>query len=491
MRDVRHGGRPGFLFVVALCLGAWPARAQGPLAGNVSVSFDHFPRLPAPSLSRSAATELRLRTFAEWTHRQGRLSLHASGYLEALALRRRAGTNHADWVVQPQELHAEVRLGRFDLRAGFGRLVWGRLDELQPGDLINPLDLATFFFDGRSEARLPVALVRARWHFGERASLEGVGVPRFRAGRFDLLDEETSPFRLETPVLRLDPPVAQGVSPATTGIRIVRLEPAPTWRNVQGGARLNDTTGRLDWAVSVFRGFEQFPIYRLVTDGIGAAGSPFSVPGSGASLDGFRVRRLAGNLEPRSWNLDRARGTSNAEPTAPRGSDGSAGVGVVLVGTHPRTTAVAADFETAKGAWGVRGEIAAFLEDSEQTADFSRIEARRSFQAGVGLDREAGAYRFSGAVVVGNGDSFGLRAVSTTIVGALERSFARESRRLRGLGLVNAADGTAFLRIIGGWSLRDAVWLEGSGGVFVGRGTDVIGLLGDRDFLYARLRWYF
>ena len=36
------------------------------------------------------------------------------------------------------------------------------LDELQPTDVINPLDISRFFFDGRSKARLPVAVIRGQ-----------------------------------------------------------------------------------------------------------------------------------------------------------------------------------------------------------------------------------------------------------------------------------------------------------------------------------------
>jgi hypothetical protein len=47
-----------------------------------------------------------------------------------------------------------------DLRAGFGRLPWGRLDEVQPTDLINPLDTSRRLLDGRSDARRAVGFVR-------------------------------------------------------------------------------------------------------------------------------------------------------------------------------------------------------------------------------------------------------------------------------------------------------------------------------------------
>jgi len=52
-------------------------------------------------------------------------------------------------------------------------------------------------------------------------------------------------------------------------------------------------------------------------------------------------------------------------------------------------------------------------------------------------------------------------------------------------------DATAFGRIIAAISVRDNVWLEGSGGVFTGTSADVLGRLSQRDFLYARLKVFF
>ena len=53
------------------------------------------------------------------------------------------------------------------------------------------------------------------------------------------------------------------------------------------------------------------------------------------------------------------------------------------------------------------------------------------------------------------------------------------------------ADGTTFTRVIGAVSLRDNVWLEGSGGLFTGTSLDTIGRLTRRDFVYARLKVFF
>ena len=99
-------------------------------------------------------------------------------------------------IVRPQELHVEAAWDKADLRVGLGRVVWGRLDEFQPTDVVNPLDLARFFFEGRAEGRMPVALVRAPAaavrSLRDRSDLRSV----FRRGRFDQLDEDTSPFNV-------------------------------------------------------------------------------------------------------------------------------------------------------------------------------------------------------------------------------------------------------------------------------------------------------
>ena len=101
-------------------------------------------------------------------------------------------------VARPHEAYADLRAGSIDLRAGLSNVVWGRLDEVQPSDVINPLDISRYLFEGRNEARLPVPLVRARWVSSETLTVEGVWVPLFRRARFDFLDEDSSPFNLLT-----------------------------------------------------------------------------------------------------------------------------------------------------------------------------------------------------------------------------------------------------------------------------------------------------
>ncbi len=226
---------------------ATPVHAQD-YDGYFSSLFLAMPDIDPLDDSQSVA-ELRTRLFAEGLFDPSdRIHLRLGAYVDALAGHREtpsSGGAVGVAVLRPLDMYAEWRGERFDVRAGMGRIPWGRLDEFQPTDVVNPLDLSRFLLEGRSEARLPVALLRGRAFLPASSTLEAVAVPVFRRGEFDQLDEETSPFRL-SPQGRRD-----------------RREPGVSWHNLQGGARFTSSVGRVDWGVSAWRGFESFPTYTL------------------------------------------------------------------------------------------------------------------------------------------------------------------------------------------------------------------------------------
>ena len=399
-----------FALCVCLCM-ATPAGAQ--VDGHVSVLVDVLPDVSAEE-GRQGVYELRTRLFFERRQDVGsHIRLNLAGHVDAL-LADRSATGAAatarDAIIRPTDLYADFIWDRFDLRVGASRLVWGRLDEFQPTDVVNPIDLTRFLLEGRSEARLAVALVRARAFLPGSSTLEVVVVPAFRRGRFDQLDEESSPFELTPPIEKEEPGFAAG--------------------NLQGGARFTSTVGRVDWGVSAFRGFRSFPRVQTI---VGRA-----LPGSPGEPGGF----------------------------APQ---------VALVATYPRYTMLGADFETVRGAWGIRGEVATFE------------EAGRFWEGGVGVDRRAGDYRVASNVMISReaGDT------DISLVGAADRSFARETRTLRLFAVYAPTEQTAFLRGIAAISVWPDVWLEGSAGVFMGTSLELLGQLEHRDFLYARLKVFF
>jgi hypothetical protein len=371
--------------LVAACLSAAAGADAQQLDGYASLMIDAVPD--------EGATEARARLFAERRFAVGEVvRITVAGFAEGLIADRGEPDVTTAALLRPQEVHIELLGEHADLRVGWTRVVWGRLDEFQPTDVVNPLDVTRFFLEGRNEARMPVGMVRARLLPSDRFTLEGIYVPFFRRGRYDQLDEATSPFNL------------------VKHLPIVANEPASTAENGQGGVRANITTGRVDWAISAYHGFVPLPEYDVS--------------------------------------------------------------GISVVERFPRFTMVGGDFETVRGEWGLRGELA-IREDLTE--------------GGLGVDRRAGAYRVSGNVVIADSD----RETTTTLVAAIDRSFVRETRQLRAFTAYNVSDNNVFARIILSFSLRDNLSLETSGGVFAGTGSDVLGSLATRDFVYGRLKVFF
>ena len=408
--------------LLVACSGS--ALAQSRPTGHVSLFLDYLP-------NRLDTVEWRSRVFVEEKIEPApTLRLTLSGFAEALLARRpvpdgvgrELGTARVtDGIFRVQDANLELTKGKLDLLAGFARVVWGKLDELQPSDVINPLDVSKFFFEGRNEARLPVALVRARVFIRDDVMFEGIYVPAFRRGRFDQLDESSSPFNL------------------AAGVEAIHDQPAFTLENAQGGIRISSTAARVDWSVSAYRGFEPFGFF-------------------------------------------------TANP-----------ISLVILESHPRYTMIASDFEAVRGEWGIRGEVAAFVDDNVQSAD-GRVVEGQSVEAGAGIDRRAGRYTFSftalyhhesyrETVVTADGPERGRNDVS--LIASADRTFAREKYRTRIFAVYNPAETSGFMRGILTASLRDNLSLEGSVGWFVSSGRDLVGRFSDDDFVYTRLKCYF
>lgn len=428
--------------------------------GHLSFLVDAFPDADAAP-GRQATVEGRVRLFVERRQQIGdHLRLNLAGYVDGLLAARPASwrlppgrPSSADGVVRdatvrPTDLYIEFAASRFDLRAGASRIVWGRLDEFQPTDVVNPIDLSRFLLEGRSEARLAVGLVRGRVLLPGATTVEAVVVPGFRAGRFDELDEATSPFNLSR----------------TPGVRLRRDEPAFGRGSIQGGMRAASTVGRVDVGVSAYRGLRTFPIVTV----------EHMLPALPPVVDQGAIPVLDGSPPP------------------------------LVVHTFPRFTMIGGDFEAVSGQWGLRGEVAAFVDDQLQSTRAARGVPGTSVEAGVGVDRRAGDYRVAINVLVGHrapdgsdpggarflGDSE-VHRVDAALVAAVDRSFVNQTRSLRVFTVYDPADRTVFARAIGAVSLRDNLWLEGSGGLFAGSSLDTIGRLTNRDFAYARLKVFF
>jgi hypothetical protein len=144
----------------AVC--ALPASAlaqQGLVDGYVAAGVDYVPNV-------DDAIELRTRLFIEKAWTAGAWRFRGAGLAEGLVADRDRARH--DGHLQIREATVAWSGRAFDLRAGIGTMVWGRLDEVQPTDVINPLDASKYLLQGRADARLPVTHARVRWFAGRR-----------------------------------------------------------------------------------------------------------------------------------------------------------------------------------------------------------------------------------------------------------------------------------------------------------------------------------
>ena len=407
-----------------------PAQAQH---GNLVV-HGAISTLAAVYPNQNDTRELRARASLDITaDPTSWLRLRFEGLAEGLVADRAGRVN--DGTVAVRDAWAELRLKDVEVRAGYGRLVWGRLDEVMPSDVINPIDTARFFLDGRAEARLPVAFIRSRVFLPSETSIEAVVALPGRRGRFDSLDEPTSPFNL----------LKDLVLPAQApGAVLRREEPPASWRNLQGGLRVSATAGRMDMSVSAWRGFESFGIVSF---------EPVAFP-----------------AEPGPIPL----------------------VVGTLVERYPRFTMIAGDAEMVVGGWAIRGEVAGFI---DKTLNGTQGPAKgRAIDAGVGVDRAAGDYHLFGSLVWHRewftSPSSGSKE-HLNVIASVDRRFSRERYLARVFGVLNPGDRSGFVRGLASWSVRDNVLLEASGGAFLGEGTDTISRFSERDFVFLRVRYHF
>lgn len=417
-------------WLLAGCLAILPASPAPPaasdrfnLAGQVSLLADSFPRRHVSELRAKASLEASGRLAGSWR-------FHFEGFAEALAADRGGSTGEV--ALRAREVWIERAASHADLRIGYGRIVWGRLDEIQPSDVINPIDLSRYLLDGRSAARLPVAFIRGRLFTSEKFTVEGVLAPVFRRGTFDELGEESSPFNL----------VNDLILPATVTLagEIVRREPSTTLGNVSGGGRVMATAGRVDLAAGVYRGFEGF-------------------------------------------------GVISFEPTV---FIGPAVVGN-LVERFPRFTMVSGDFETVVGNWELRGEAAIFVEKTFEGRTTPDPVRGHVIDAAIGVDRGAGRLHGFASVLIHrqwSDQDAGIDRTDVTVVASIEQQFRREQFLVRGYGALTPTDGSGFIRGLFAWKLKDDVSLEASGAVFIGEGESALGRFHGRDFLFARLKYY-
>lgn len=208
-----------------------------------------------------------------------------------------------DLFVSFEEAYIDLISRDVELRIGKQKISWGRLDEIQPTDNLNPEDLTEFYFRPELERKIGIPALKLS-AFHEPWSAEAVWAPFFTAYRFPNREDRwfppllTVPDRVQTPF---------GALPLRARYPDVD-EPPHTLASSDAALRVRRTIGDAEASVSIFHGWDKSPTF-------GARGSATLVPtgmpatpvASSIDLDVFptlhRITVVGGDLAMPLWVL--------------------------------------------------------------------------------------------------------------------------------------------------------------------------------------------
>ncbi|MEW6219883.1 MAG: DUF1302 family protein [Thermodesulfobacteriota bacterium] len=255
--------RAGCLAAILLLAGGSAGHGDGDLAASGRVRLSGTAALEKDSRQEepSLDSRLQLETQAEAV----RLSVWLEGGWDGTVAGsgRQAGLKDLTTVYPDQTLYLEVRElfverseAAWDLRLGLQRFSWGRLDEYPVNDLVNPWDHSRFITRSLEERKIGVPAASLR-QAREDWSGQAVWVPWLVPGRlarpgsrWSVLPAATVPAGAELNPRESDLP-ARTLANGSFGLRLLRL-------------------GELDWAVSLFHGFDPRPVFRATQPAVTA-----------------------------------------------------------------------------------------------------------------------------------------------------------------------------------------------------------------------------
>jgi len=169
--------------------------------------------------------------------------------------------------LEAEEAYLELVRESWELKGGIQKVQWGKLDEINPTDNLNPQDFSRVVLEKRVDRKIGVPMLKfdlypPRW---DTLRLEAVWVPVY------------VPYRMARPGERWFPPVffvGSGIDielpwfPGPVHVNLTEEIPEPglpprTFENSEAALRISKTVKNLDFALSYFYGFDSFtPVYR-------------------------------------------------------------------------------------------------------------------------------------------------------------------------------------------------------------------------------------
>ena len=358
------------------------------------------------------------------------LTLYISGRTEVLLSNREGERN--DIFVRLDDTYLNLYLGKGEVKIGYSKVFWGKLDQLTPTDIVNPLDISKLFLETeRKNAKSPVPLFMISPYFGQQSRLDCIIVPFFEEGTYDELNERSSPFNIEhfpSPFDKL--PVEEQLPSKNVG-------------NMEYGGRFSSIFREIDWSLYYFRGFCDFPMYKLT----------------------YRFNPILNEFIP---------DTIQAE--------------------YFKYNMFGYDFEFVKGKWGIRGEGAFFTDQGFQKKGVLDYIKGNSFTVGFGVDRSFGDNNLNFSALykkISVDSDIEERRKEITLLGHVERKFSYETKVIKLFSIYNTMSNSIFLKGMVSINILENLWTDLSIGIFKGREKDALSRFEDSDFFYVKCKYNF
>jgi hypothetical protein len=161
---------------------------------------------------------------------------------------------------------ADLTLGPVDVRAGLQKFAWGKLDRVQPTDVLTPERYSDPFLLDEDERKIAIPALQASYYLPRRdwipeeSRLTLIWIPQYVPFRFPLLGERWFPPAATTP--KRFPIAGLGTIPVDEVL--VNASP-PSFRMDNAGyaARASAFSGGVDYALCYYHGFDRAPAFSL------------------------------------------------------------------------------------------------------------------------------------------------------------------------------------------------------------------------------------
>ncbi|NOZ03903.1 MAG: DUF1302 domain-containing protein [FCB group bacterium] len=167
-----------------------------------------------------------------------------------------------------RELYIDLYFDNLDLRIGKQQIVWGEADGLFITDIVNPLDLREFILADFEDIRMGVNAIKAQAYFGDRR-LEALWIPQFVPAKFSSVGED---WAFYTPLDKI-----AAIIPDSLIVVRDFTKPDKQPKNSEYGLRYSTLIKSIDFTLSWFRTWDDYPTFRQYYQPTQNPSAPFNV----------------------------------------------------------------------------------------------------------------------------------------------------------------------------------------------------------------------